>query len=97
MIAIVFIIKIEHFLFYLLLRSFIFFHLFSPGCNSVRRLHLFYYIGEGVWNDCDHYDDCYQQNYTSGADLSDVLTAEPLTVLLRVLVTWLADLQTGGP
>ena len=40
MIAIVFIIKIEHFLFYLLLRSFIFFHLFSPGCNSVRRLHL---------------------------------------------------------
>ena len=40
MIAIVFIIKIEHFLFYLSLRSFIFFHLFSPGCNSVRRLHL---------------------------------------------------------
>ena len=42
--------------------------------NSLHEVDLLDDVGESVWNDCDHDDDGYQQNYTSGADLSDILS-----------------------
>lgn len=39
---------------------------------------LLYYIWESVWYDCDHYDDGYQQNYTSGTDLFDILSKKKI-------------------
>ena len=92
MIAIVFIIKIEHISYFIYYSEVLFSSIFSLQaatasaaciCLEIQssmlpqcwlRDSLLYYIGEGVWNDCDHYDDCYQQNYTSGTDLSDILS-----------------------
>ena len=55
---------------------YLFFHLniFVHKISCLAYIYLLYYVGEGVRYDCDHDDDCYQQNYTSGADLFDILS-----------------------